>query len=102
MALDARYAVLTGLLGESVLETLCGLLERLGFRLWHPALELADGTGTPAVLGGLEEFREHMGGALTVILLADVGKTAEVHELDGARVRQALAWLRQRDRERRA
>ena len=96
MALDARYAHESGWLGEAALEQICGLLQRLGLRLWHESLELVDARGRPRVLEGLEEFREHLGGELTVTLLADVGKGFEVHEIDAERVGRSLAWLRER------
>jgi 3-dehydroquinate synthase len=34
------------------------------------------------VLMGLEEFREHLGGRLTITLLTAVGSGLEVHEMD--------------------
>jgi hypothetical protein len=45
------------------------------------------------VLKGLEEFREHLGGELTLTLLRDIGVGVEVHEMDGALVEQSIAWL---------
>jgi 3-dehydroquinate synthase len=96
MALDARYAHDAGWLSETALEALCSVLERLGLQLWHDALDLRDGEGRPRVLEGVEEFREHLGGELTVTLLADVGKAFEVHDIDPARVVRAIDWLRQR------
>ena len=37
--------------------------------------------GSP-ILTGLNEFREHLGGQLTIMLLRDIGKGEEVHEID--------------------
>jgi 3-dehydroquinate synthase len=98
MALDARYAHESGWLPEAALAAICGLLRRLGLRLWDEALERVDAQGRPLVLEGLEEFREHLGGELTVTLLADVGKGFEVHEIDAERVARSLAWLREQAR----
>jgi 3-dehydroquinate synthase len=78
----------------------CALLEHLGFRLWHPAMEQHAGGGTLALLGGLREFREHLGGRLTVTLLADIGRGVEVHSIDEAAVHTAIDWLKERDRTR--
>ena len=36
----------------------------------------------PAVLGGLDEFRQHLGGALTVPLVRRIGDSFEVHAID--------------------
>jgi 3-dehydroquinate synthase len=98
IALDARYSVLAGLLAAGQEERICALLEHLGFRLWHPALEAKRPDGNIAVLEGLREFREHLGGELTVTLLADIGRGLEVHEIDEARMLAAMSWLKQRER----
>lgn len=96
MALDTRYSVLAGLLDPAAEEQVRFLLEHLGFRLWHPALEKRMPNGRHAVLEGLREFREHLGGELTITLLSDVGVGLEVHEMDEALVLQAVAWLKER------
>lgn len=97
IALDTRYSVLSGFLAEGNDVRVCALLERLGFRLWHPALELRDHKGRLAVLAGLEEFREHLGGELTITLLSGIGTGFEVNEMDEAAILDGLDWLRQRD-----
>lgn len=96
MALDARYSVLAGLIAQGEEARICALLEYLGFELWHPALDKAGASGELVIFEGLSEFREHLGGELTITLLADIGVGVEVHEIDHALMRQALAWLRDR------
>jgi 3-dehydroquinate synthase len=71
-----------------------GLLRRLGLPLWDDALAL--GGARPAVLDGLAEFREHLGGDLTVTLLAGIGRGIEVHVIREELVAAALAELRRR------
>ncbi len=95
MALDTRYAVLAGLLDAAAEQRIRFLLEHLGFRLWHSALENRMANGRYAVLEGLREFREHLGGELTVTLLSDIGVGVEVHEIDEALMRQAIDGLKQ-------
>jgi len=68
-------------------------LTSLGFRLWDEALELTDARGTPRVLAGLEEFREHLGGELTVTQLCGIGRSVDVNQMDERHVLSALAWL---------
>lgn len=92
MQLDARYAERIGLLPSAELERIVALLAALGLPRHHPAL-LLQHEGTLAVLAGLEEFREHLGGELTVTLLQDIGRGVEVHSLDGAILEEALGWL---------
>ena len=100
IALDARYSVLAGLLEEGADERICALLEHLGFRLWHPALLAREGQDDLQVIAGLREFREHLGGELTVTLLAGIGTGVEVHAIDEPMVRRAIGWLEERDRSR--
>jgi len=96
MALDTRYSVLAGLLDEGSEARIRFLLDHLGFRLWHPALEKTMPDGSYAVLQGLREFREHLGGELTVTLLSAIGVGTEVHEMDEALVLEAIAGLKER------
>ena len=97
VALDARYSVLAGLLPEGEDERVAALLERLGFRLFHPALRAAAPGGRPALLAGLDEFREHLGGELTITLLEGIGVGREVHAIDPGLVARALDWLAARE-----
>lgn len=94
IALDTRYSVLAGLLPPGDDVRVRRLLERLGFSLWHPACDLRDEAGKSRLLSGLEEFREHLGGELTITLLSQLGTGVEVHEMDDALIGSALAWLR--------
>ena len=98
IALDARYSVLAGLLPHGQDERIVVLLETLGLRIWHPALENKDSGGELAVLKGLLEFQEHLGGELTITLLKELGVGHEVHEMDPNLVRQSLDWLKVREK----
>jgi 3-dehydroquinate synthase len=98
IALDARYSVATGLLAAGEDERIVRLLETLGFTLWHDALEARNAQGRLAVLQGLADFQEHLGGELTVTLLAGIGRGIEVHEIDTHTVAQCIDWLEQRAR----
>ena len=48
------------------------------------------------MLQGLSEFREHLGGRLTIMLLTDIGRPLEVHELEHDLIKQAIAFLERR------
>jgi 3-dehydroquinate synthase len=45
----------------------------------------------------LHEFREHLGGELTVTLLSEIGVGVEVHVMDAGLIERAIEWLRPRD-----
>ncbi len=96
IALDSRYSVLSGHLDAGEEERICFLLEHLGFKLWHSALDETTPGGRLAVLQGLQDFREHLGGELSVTLLSSVGTGVEVHEMDEGLVLEAIEWLHQR------
>jgi 3-dehydroquinate synthase len=96
IALDARYSVLSGLLPAGAEVRICSVLERLGFELWHPALETREGGQDLTLLAGLREFREHLGGELTITLLAGIGQGVEVHDMDEALILRAIRWLKTR------
>ncbi|AWI85038.1 3-dehydroquinate synthase [Alloyangia pacifica] len=93
IALDARYSVLAGLLPAGMEERVLALLQALGLPIWHPDLGRRDAGGRLEILVGLEEFREHLGGELTVTLLSDLGVGVEVHEMRPELVAEALVWL---------
>ncbi|MEM7746021.1 MAG: 3-dehydroquinate synthase [Pseudomonadota bacterium] len=97
IALDARYSVLAGLLAPGLEERIVALLERLDFRIFHPGLLRPGPDGQPAILKGLREFQEHLGGELTITLLTDLGIGHEIHEIDAALMMQAARWLEARE-----
>ena len=99
MALDTRYSVTSGLLPAGDDERVCFLLEHLGFKLWHSALLLENSAGKLELLAGLEDFREHLGGELTITLLESLGKGVEVNQMDDQLVAEGLNWLRARHKE---
>ena len=93
IALDTRYSVLRGLLAPGTEDRVAALLELLGFRLWHPVLEARTSDGNSPVLEGIREFREHLGGELTITLLEGIGRGVEVHEMSEGDIFGAIAWL---------
>ncbi|HEX4352189.1 MAG TPA: 3-dehydroquinate synthase [Polyangiales bacterium] len=95
IALDTRYGVEIGMLAPQDGERIVSLIERLGLPIWDAALDRQGPRGLE-ILRGLEEFREHLGGELTVTLLDGIGRAREVHALDHAHIRSSLEWLRAR------
>lgn len=95
MALDALYAAEQGLCAAGVAERVIAVLRALGLPLWDDALGEERG-GRPRVFDGLSEFREHLGGELTLTMLREAGRGVEVHQVDEGGMRKALALLRER------
>jgi 3-dehydroquinate synthase len=48
---------------------------------------------TDAVFEGLEEFRQHLGGRLTLTMLKGVGQVHTVHQVDRSVMERAIEWL---------
>ena len=96
IALDSRYSVLAGLLPEGEDTRIIRLLQALGFTLWDDALDLRDGSGRRRIIAGIGDFQEHLGGELTVTLLAAIGHGVEVHTMDEELIERAIEWLRTR------
>ena len=90
VAIDSVYSSLRhGLPGrdaERILQTLLGL----GLPIDHPALD-----DSAALFAGLEEFRQHLGGRLTLTMLHRIGEPLEVHEVDTVAMGQAIRHVRQ-------
>jgi 3-dehydroquinate synthase len=95
MLVDARYSFELGLFPEPALIRVQQLLKNLGFELWHSALELAENSGQLTVMSGLEEFREHLGGKLSITLLSEIGRGIEVHEIDHDLMLRSLKWVQE-------
>ncbi|MFJ4390997.1 3-dehydroquinate synthase [Pseudomonas soli] len=93
MALDGLYANALGLLSDADSERVISLLLRLGFNLCPPELSLKDAHGRSRVLLGLEEFRQHLGGQLSIPMLSCIGTSVDLHEIDDALMEQALLRL---------
>lgn len=96
LGLDLIYARRSGLLPESVAERILGILQKLGFILYTPLLAERGADGRSLVLHGLDEFREHMGGRLTIPMIRAPGDRVDLHEIDSNRVEEALAELKLR------
>jgi 3-dehydroquinate synthase len=50
---------------------------------------------TQAIFDGLEEFRQHLGGRLTVTMLKAVGQSINVHEIDQQAMRESIEMIRE-------
>ena len=96
VALDTLYSARSGLLKFTVADEVLGVLDGLGLAIYHPALDWLDENGRRRVLAGLDEFREHLGGELTVLLLKDLGKGSEVHSIDETLLGECVNELRTR------
>ncbi|WP_420594089.1 3-dehydroquinate synthase [Deinococcus sp.] len=97
IALDSTYAHLSGLLTEGDWQRILNLFTALGLPIFHPRLleGLDDAPQPGSLLSGLNEFREHLGGRLTITLLSAIGTGHDVHEMNLDLVRESVRRLEQ-------
>ncbi|MCC6906750.1 MAG: 3-dehydroquinate synthase [Phycisphaerales bacterium] len=88
LALDSTYSMLQGWLSEADLRRIVSVLQTLGLPTFHPHLRRTD-----ELLAGLEEFREHLGGRLTLAMLRGIGGAFDVHAMDRAVLAEAIERL---------
>ncbi len=94
IAMDCLYSQQLGWLTGADTNRVLKTMRTLGFSLYQPMLDADESKG---VLKGLAEFREHLGGQLTIMLLQGIGKGVEVHEIDAAKVRWSIATLKEQE-----
>lgn len=88
VALDTVYSHLEHNLSESVVDKTIEVLTDLGLPIYHPLLE------DSRLVDGLEEFRQHLGGQLTLTMLRDIGNPIEVHQTNPHSIRKAIEMLK--------
>ncbi|HXT10238.1 MAG TPA: 3-dehydroquinate synthase [Candidatus Angelobacter sp.] len=96
IALDVIYSRLMGFLDAASAERTLNLLENLSFELFANELLHVNSQNGLLILDGLEEFREHLGGDLTITLLKQIGQGFEIHEMNLPKVIEAIYELKQR------
>lgn len=94
IALDSMYSYLAGHLSLNDAQRIVDVLQQVGLPVFHPLIE-GESTVNPLLIG-LEEFREHLGGRLTIMLLQEIGKGLEVHHIDHELVLKAVTLLHER------
>jgi 3-dehydroquinate synthase len=87
LAIDLQCSVELGHLDQQVADEAIELLHKFDLPTTHPKMH------EPELLAGLEEFREHLGGRLTILLLEDIGTPIDVHSLPESIVKKAIQRL---------
>ncbi len=93
MALDTIYSREAGYLDPADATRIIALLRQLGFSLFTTQMLDID-----ELLAGLDEFRQHLGGDLTITLLRGIGRGFEVHEISREGVARGIEELRKHNR----
>ena len=90
IALDVTYAQLVGLISEEDLQHILDVMIAIGFDL---SLPVQNDDKIEQLLNGIEEFREHLGGQLTITLISDLGVKHDVHTIDMELMSKAIVKL---------
>ena len=89
VALDSAYAALQGWIRKDDFLRIHRALAQCGFPLWYPEME------DPALLDGLREFQEHLGGELCVTFPNGLGNRREEGHVETAAIRASIQHLKQ-------
>jgi 3-dehydroquinate synthase len=89
IAIDATYANFMGWLCDADHQRILECLNRIGFRLYHRVMRQAN-----TLLGGLDEFQEHLGGRLTIPSISRIGETFDIFEINTNQMLAAISYLK--------
>ena len=90
VAVDTVYSSLVHGFPQEDAERVLQCLVDLGLPIDHPTLH-----DTDVLFRGLEEFRQHLGGRLTLTMLPRIGAKLDVHEVDRPAMREAIRRVRE-------
>lgn len=88
--IDAAIAVQRGLIAEFLFQQIHDFFSFLEFDVFPAELSEFLPNGSPAILKGLEEFREHLGGDLQITLPNGIGSLIQTDYIDDNEVITAL------------
>ncbi|TWU55384.1 3-dehydroquinate synthase [Rubripirellula reticaptiva] len=89
VAIDCIYSTMKFGFPAADTDRVIRCLTAMGMRLWHQSLDPIE-----RLMTGLEEFRQHLGGRLTITMLRAIGDPINVHEIDEAAMKDAIDSLR--------
>lgn len=87
VAVDVAYSHLRLGLPLDVVQRTLATLQALQLPTWNPAMN------EDVIFDGLEEFRQHLGGELTITLIDQVASPVNVHSIDRGAMREAMAMV---------
>jgi 3-dehydroquinate synthase len=93
IAVDSVYAWRKRYISRRELERILRAFRRANLPTRHELLRAREADGRLSILAGLDHFREHLGGELTITLPRGLGNRIEVHEMDHEAIEWALDYL---------
>ena len=102
MAIDTFISYKRGYITKNEFNRILHLIKAVGLQIYDEAAVFDD------LWPGLEDFRQHLGGELTISLLGEegvltgsegIGKKQDVHQIDEQELKNALAFLEKADKQ---
>lgn len=94
IVLDMIIAKNRGLVSKKESQFVIRGLKNCGFKLWHPVLETREKNNSLGIYRGLELFRQHLGGKLTLIMPAHLGKMRQINNVLHNEVEKAVQEMK--------
>ena len=92
LAVDLIYSKRVGIILKDDCDRILNLIRSTGFNIYDPELSRIE-AGRSVILQGLEEFREHLGGILTITLVPEIGRKIEVNDMDETEILASIDEL---------
>lgn len=92
LAVDLIYSRRVGIISKDDCDRILNLIRSTGFNIYDPELSRIE-AGRSVILQGLEEFREHLGGILTITLVPEIGRKIEVNVIDETEILASIDEL---------
>ena len=93
--IDCSYAVEINMLEAKTFNQIKSVFEDLGFDIFYDELlNKEKNTVNEELLNGIEEFREHLGGELSVPLIEEIGKPLDIHKICNKTLAKAILKLK--------
>lgn len=93
ICLDSAYSYFSGFLEEKFLKEIIGVFLQLKFNIYVKELNY-DLEKNSALFLGLQEFQEHLGGKLTVMMLKNIGEGFNVNNIDIGLLIKSIDFLK--------
>jgi 3-dehydroquinate synthase len=92
IAVDTYYSFLIGRITEKEALRVIDTIHKIGFKIHHSVLEEEN---INLIFEGLNEFREHLGGKLTITILNKLGEGIEIHEIKDDTMKKAILKMKE-------
>lgn len=93
MAIDAKYSLDTQKITYADFSRIINLLNKLGFLIYSPIMWQRNNNDKLILLEGIDEFREHLGGDLSLTMLNKIGSGSDINAVCRNTMEQAILSL---------